>query len=285
MPTDVRLSRRGLLTGCLAAIPLAACGSGGSGTAPLGSGPLAVLVLFKGPVIPDATSKLLATGLFAAVDQREVSGSTPTLTQLLAYDVVLLVGDGPFHDPVQLGDVLASALAVGRGVVVADFLVTSSVGAEGLDGAFDTANYHAIPDVPTSPPRGADAPFGGWPVVMDDPVHPIVTGGSVGAPIPTGPGDYGSFRPATPASWTSAVPGAVQVAHWDDGAVGGGNANATGVPTPLIVTRDVFPSTGVVGRRVDLGLHPQAYGPWTGLVHPDAHRIYVNALLYAGYRI
>lgn len=283
MRLPLLLSRRALLAIGSSLLALPACGWSSSANVPLGSGPLSVLVLYGGPVVPDVPSKLQSTGLFSVVDVFDVSFGTPSLSLLTAHDVTLVMHDGPvlFDDPVALGDALKTYIDVGGGVVVADVsMMTISLG---LDGTFDGANYHAIPEVVVGidPPRSMDGP---WTVTADLPAHPIVTGGGVGQAIPMGLGDYGSRRPATPASWIASVPGAVQVAHWNDGTIGVGNTNATGVPTPLIVARDLFPTTGVIARRVDLGISPQTGHPGS-LQHPNAFSIYVNALLYVGYRI
>lgn len=64
---------------------------------------------------------LLADPRITTVSSRDGSVLTPTLTQLQAYDAVLLFSDAAWAQPTALGDALSAYLDGGGGVVVASF--------------------------------------------------------------------------------------------------------------------------------------------------------------------
>src|SRR5690242_13044197 len=55
----------------------------------------------------DVQSKLLATGLFSAVDLFDCNAGTPSLATFQGYAAVLAYSDGGFADPAQLAQNLA----------------------------------------------------------------------------------------------------------------------------------------------------------------------------------
>ena len=91
------------------------------------------------PKRTDVQSMLTGTGSFTKVDVLDVTSSTPTLAQLIAYDAVLVFRDGTaFSDAVLLGDRLASFHDQGGGVIVG-ILANNADSGKNLKGAFGTA--------------------------------------------------------------------------------------------------------------------------------------------------
>lgn len=84
--------------------------------------------------LDDVEAKLDNTGLVNA-DTFLTSGGTPTLAQLLTYDSVLVFTDASAVDPVGFGDILASYIEAGGGVVNATF--TANVPITGNFTAYD----------------------------------------------------------------------------------------------------------------------------------------------------
>lgn len=243
-----------------------------------------ILAIHKGAPFTVAAD-LMASGKFTAVDEFDASLATPTAALLAGYDGALVYGDGRFDDSVLFGDRLKSYVDTGRGVVIAAmFVLRETPLGEGIDGQFDTANYFAIPETPSHLlDRGGDGPW----TISATPgsfSHPILTGWPLSSPISQSGSDYGASRPYAQAAWAALVPGAVEVAHWNDDpaqTTQSPNTNAVfGAPTPFVVTRDLVVTGGAVVRRVDLGMRIQP-----GFTTPAGYGVVVNALLWVTNRI
>jgi hypothetical protein len=87
-------------------------------------------------------AQLQAFGDLGAVDPFNASGGTPTLAQLLAYDVVLTWSDYVYADSTAMGNVLADYVDAGGKVIDANF----AMGTHGwqMGGRFMSENYTAI---------------------------------------------------------------------------------------------------------------------------------------------
>lgn len=292
-PRPVRLRATSLLPFVCALTLLAGCGGGGGGGDEPPRRPR-VVVLHKGQPFGVAAA-LLATGQFGAVDEFDAGASTPSAAFLSAYEAALVYGDGRFHDPVLFGDRLKDYVDGGHGVVLAAmFVLRQTPAGEGIDGQFEAAGYFAIPETPSHTlDRGGDGPVA-LTVHPASLTHPLVTGQPLSSPISTLGTDYWASRPYVPAGWLSLVPGAVEVAAWDDDPAshpttlpsgapntnGAGNGGTPGTPTPFLVTRDLVAQSGALVRRVDLGLRLQPPGlTSSGLV------VVVNSLLWVAHRL
>ncbi|MHC4867976.1 MAG: DUF7901 domain-containing protein, partial [Planctomycetota bacterium] len=181
----------------------------------------------------DVQAKLLATGQFGTVDIFDVgaiTGSTPTLAQLQAYDAALVYSDNPMYaDSNALGNVMADYVDSGGGVVCMMFEIgyggTGYPGAQ-MQGRWNAQGYYAIPR--TGQKGSSQATLG----TVYNPAHPIMQGVSN---FDGGfDGANGSHRPNT----TSVSPGSTRIADWSDG-------------SPLVVTKTIG---GV--PRADLGFYP-----------------------------
>ena len=82
----------------------------------------------------DLTEVLRCTGEFARIDVFDAATGTPTPAQLDAglYDAVIVVNDGPFADPVALGDTLYTFAQGGGGVVLTANAFASGTAVDGL---------------------------------------------------------------------------------------------------------------------------------------------------------
>lgn len=193
----------------------------------------------------DPEAKIAASGYFNTVTSIDVGISTPTLTQLLAYQAVLVYEDYPgWQNAYALGDVLADYVDVGGGVVVAGFATFSNW--LPLGGRWATGNYSAI--ISSGQNGGTNATMG----TVHDPFHLsmlLVTSFDGG---PT------SHRPSNA---TIAV-GARRIVDWSDG-------------TPLVVQ-------GALPNRIDLGFFPPSTDCSTThgwLSSTDGDKLMANSLL------
>lgn len=75
--------------------------------------------------------RLMATGLFANVDERDGLAGTPSLLELLPYDSVLVYGASAPLFPDTLGDVLAAFAKVGHRVVLAGYSFSDPFAVQG----------------------------------------------------------------------------------------------------------------------------------------------------------
>ncbi|MFI4854385.1 MAG: hypothetical protein ACIAQF_05330 [Phycisphaerales bacterium JB065] len=215
------------------------------------------------PRFTDPRDKLMATGLFSAVDIINATGigdgvGTPPLETLLEYDAVLTWSNTSFDDAVSMGDVLADYVDAGGGVVVGVFANTSTNPARFLQGRWlSDPGYIAIPQNGGFV-DGSAAGLGE--VLIAD--HPILDGvdsffnqapmGSNGIP-------FGAWRPAE----LSLTEGSTLVARWTTG-----ETLIAIAPNP---------------RVVELGFHPVSNavnaGYWDQTT--DGGLIMANALLFA----
>jgi len=197
----------------------------------------------------DVVEKLLSTGQFASVTIIDVMYVTPTLSELQAYDAVLVYSDARFQDAVMLGNNLADYIDAGGGVVVAVFAMTSEWG-DGwiIDGRFHTDNYFVIEG--GSHEIRYDHQILG---TVHEPSHPIMTN------VSSFDGGYKSYRPRT-----GVVNGATRIADWSDG-------------KPLVATRIIEQV-----RRVDLGFFPLSSdvnsGCWES--NTDGEWLMANSLVW-----
>jgi hypothetical protein len=117
----------------------------------------------------EAAQLLLASGEVSSASFVDARNSTPSLNDLLNYDVVIVWSNYTFNDNVALGDVLADYVDSGGAVVTANFCHYQSRWQ--LAGRYMT-EYS---------PLGAGDSFGyGTNMVVDDPNHPIMAGVSAG---------------------------------------------------------------------------------------------------------
>jgi hypothetical protein len=244
-------TRRSLLRALAATLllaPLASTAScGGSGGLPA---PLRVVIVGSAPQVQvdDLVTKLAATGFFGSVAALDARTSTPTASELDAFEVALVMSNDYFFDPVTLGDRLADAVDKGLDVVLTMFTHVVSP----LSGRFAAHDLFTM-DL-NDPDQLYDGPFG-W--TANVPGHPLLDGVAQFSS-----GTYAYRANASP------KPDAVLVASW----VGGGNH-------PLIVER-------VLGNgriRVDLNFFPVTSDVAFGSVEPDdSIRIVANALRRVG---
>ncbi len=215
------------------------------------------------PRFTDPRDKLMATGLFSAVDIINATGigdgvGTPALETLLPYDAVLTWSNTSFDDAVSMGDVLADYVDAGGGVVVAVFANTSANPARFLQGRWlSEPGYIAIPQNGGFV-DGTAAGLGE--VLVAD--HPILSGVDSffnQAPIGSNGQPFGAWRPAE----LSLTEGSTLIAKWTTG-----ETLIALAPNP---------------RVVELGFHPVSNavnaGYWDQTT--DGGLIMANALLFA----
>ena len=200
-----------------------------------------------GPRFLDPQSKLMATGLFGAVDIIDAYGGTPTLAQLQAYDAVITWTNYSYQDSVALGDVLADYVDAGGGVVVAVFATSDLGAARSLQGRWLTGNYPVI--VQQGGTTTSAATLG----VVHDPAHPVMAG------VTNIDGGSSSFRPTT----TALTAGSTLIASWSDGKV-------------------MAAEHALLSNRIDLGLYPPSNLASTSswITGTDGDELMANALVY-----
>ncbi|MBU4071217.1 MAG: right-handed parallel beta-helix repeat-containing protein [Candidatus Thermoplasmatota archaeon] len=140
-------------------------------------------------------SQLIAMGGLGTVDSMDVRFYTPTLGELLAYDVVITWTDNTYQDKNAMGDVLADYLDAGGKVIQGEFNWYDSNYI--LGGRFNTGLYSPF----ISDESGAHYSWAN--LGVHNAGHPIMAG--IGSTQ-----DF--FR-----DYVSLSPGADLVASWDDG--------------------------------------------------------------------
>jgi hypothetical protein len=221
---------RGRLPRALALLSLvaaAACaGGGGGGGGGGGDEGLSVVLLYSDEAgADDVLDKLDATGHFGTLTAFDVTLGTPSLGNLRAFDVVVVMAINSLDDAETLGDHLADYVDEGGGVVLCEY--ATNLGSTAMvRGRFLTDDYYAIE--PTGILSGG-GPFGLTPVVA---AHPILAG------VTNFDGGTSSARPSSSTLHASAV----LVATWNDPQA-----------SPLVATRLI--GLGAV-RRADLGFYP-----------------------------
>ncbi len=103
--------------------------------------PASVLVVASDDDPVSLRTYLAAFSDITLVDYFDARLATPSLAQLLAYDVVFVFSNFGFLDPVALGDVLADYVDAGGGVVSAEGAFSSGYD---LQGRFITGGYSAF---------------------------------------------------------------------------------------------------------------------------------------------
>lgn len=194
----------------------------------------------------DVQSKLTATGLFASVATFDARSTTPTLMQLQAYDAVLVYNYFRFFSNIDVGNVLASYVDGGGGVVVGVFGNTNW---NPMAGNWSATNRYQVFNTP--PYTFTSRSLG----TVNLPSHPIMggvsslTGGSMGV-SPT------------------LIGGSYSIARWNNGDI-------------AIAAREDAGSAGN-RRRVDLNFFPRSTSiissGWSTSTNGD--RIMANALLW-----
>jgi hypothetical protein len=168
----------------------------------------------------DVRDKLLSTGKFNSVTFIDANVVTPTLTELKAFDAVMVWNNTRYLDRTSLGDNLADYVDAGGGVVLALF-ESAGVTDMMLGGRWESEQYYII--IRNYLQTGQQ--FLGTVAV---PTHPIMNG------VTNFDGGISSFRPTN----TRLTSGSTLIASWSDG-------------NPLVAVKEI---KGV--RRVDLGFHP-----------------------------
>jgi hypothetical protein len=227
---------------------LAAAGLLVISTAAIAQGPRVAIMAAPGTASwnTEVQGKLVATGLFSAVDVYDLTSVTPTLAQMRQYAALLVFTDHNPVDPTTFGNNLADYVDVGGGVVASVF-ATASIP---IEGRFNTDNYWAIQ--PTDQQEGTEETLG----TVFVPGHPIMVG------VTTFDGGTSSYRPSADSLHAQAT----RIANW----TGGDNI-------ALIATR-------VIGsaRRVDLGFYPPSTDSradfW--IASTDGAKIMANSLVW-----
>ena len=197
----------------------------------------------------DVKTKLLATGLFAAVDVFNAATGTPTLANLQGYASVLVWSNNSFSNPTAMGNVLDTYLRGGGGVVTAVFGDISN----GIQNAVGGALSADLPFAPGTKALGHQT---------------LGTIHVPGSPLLAGVTNFDGGSNSTRANVTL-KPGAVDVADWSDG-------------KPLIGTQTV---AGY--QTVELNFYPASSDAASGfwLSSTDGTRLMSNALLFAGTQV
>ncbi|MBN2593459.1 MAG: S8 family serine peptidase [Sedimentisphaerales bacterium] len=172
--------------------------------------------------LEDIQQKLQATREFDTVDILNIRNETPSLSDLQAYDAVMVFSNWDYEDSTVLGNVMADYVDSGGGVVCVLFEVAGSDNNRIMQGRWNSEQYYAISR--GSIKYGPRATLG----TVHNPGHQIMQG------VSSFDGGSESFRPQT----FVVMPGAVRIADWSDG-------------RPLVVTKMI----GSI-RRVDLGFYP-----------------------------
>jgi len=192
----------------------------------------------------DAVNKIYATGKFASVSYINLYYYTPTLSEVSAFDAVMVFSNFPYANNTQVGNVLADYVDNGGGVVASMF---EHGGSYKLGGRWYNEHYYLIDQSSVS--------YGPRQYLGTYVSSPILEG------VSSFDGGAYSYRP----SGTSIAEGAELVASWTDG-------------KPLVVTKTINGT-----RRVDLGMFPISsdyyYESWNPST--DGALLMANALIYS----
>jgi len=129
-----------------------------------------LLIVLADPPSSAPVTQMTASGKFSTVDTFDVRSATPTLAQLLAYDVILAYTDYIPANPSGLGDVLADAVDAGRLVTVATYGLSLPWA---ITGRIQTAAYSPLVIGTTGAVSGS--------LIAVVPTDPIFTGIALGS--------------------------------------------------------------------------------------------------------
>ncbi len=199
------------------------------------------------PWFIDPHDRLVMSGAFSSVTILHAGETTPTPTQLSAFDAVIVWSNFAFADPGALGDALADYVNAGGGVVLATFANSSETAGRALGGRWVSHEYEVIPSA------GGTATGPAALGTILEPGHPIMQG------VASFSGGSSSFRPATTNTATSTQ----KIALWDDGAT-------------LVAVRE-----DAVGSLVALGFYPPSDDVLAGFwdASTDGDLLIENALV------
>ncbi len=201
--------------------------------------------------LQDVQSYLSFLRIFTEVVIIDAAQSTPTASELSAFDAVLVWADNGFDDPVALGNHLADYVDQGGGVVVAavSFDEPSPFDPDTVEGRFFDQDYYVIQP-------GVDNTDEGRRILgmIQDANHPILTGV---ASIDGGPK---SFHSPT----NTLTSGSTPIAFWDNGDI-------------LVATKTINQA-----RRADINLFPPSgrldTDLWPFRPNNDVPELFANAL-------
>ena len=154
---------------------------------------------------------LQAYGDLGAVDLYDARSDTPTLAQLLAYDVVLTWSRDYYHDQVAIGDVLADYVDAGGKVINLNYSMGPP--AQQMEGRFMDEGYTAM--------DGGLVYFGSTCLGTYNPDDPIMAGVT-------------QVCDSVPLADTYLTPGSHAVAWWAGGAASGSGRAALPVPPACV---------------------------------------------------
>lgn len=202
------------------------------------------------PGLPDVQAKVTAAGDFDSVDAFNIdTKNLPTVSDLKAYDAVLVFSNDDFVYPVALGDVLADYVDSGGGVVIATFSFDSNVNDGGLQGRLATTGYLPFTLGPNNIASGLS-------LVPLIPSHPLLDG------VTAFNGGDNSYHHAG----IDFISGSEQVADWSNGEPLIGALRQSG--GGIVVGLNFYPPSG--------DLASVFWDPET-----DGDVLMANALLYA----
>jgi hypothetical protein len=218
----------------------------GDGPAPIN---VAVLGASTAAQVQDVVNTLSGDPRIASVTGIVTTTVTPTLTELQAFDSVLVYTNSTPQSSVALGDALADYIDGGGGVVLTMFAIRASLATRTMEGRFLTDNYYCI-----ERSVGASTTGRAFLGTIHVPDSPLVQG------VSTFDGGSSSFRTPAPLN-----PNAVQIADWSTGQI-------------LIAQR-----TDLNGGRVDLGFFAvsqlNSSGSW--VITTDGAPMLRNAVVVA----
>lgn len=167
--------------------------------------------------IADVSRRLLATGKFGTVTSINLTQVTPTLEELLTYNAILVWTYSSPQNEIELGNLLATYVDLGGGLVTAVFANNWS---NYIQGRFAQENYWAIEPANI---------ISGYAILgtVHNPDHPVMRG------VSSFNGGGTSYRPSG-----GVVSGAQRIADWSDG-------------QPFIAERWLNSAS-----RIDLGFYP-----------------------------
>ncbi len=198
----------------------------------------------------DVVNKLTATGAFDSVTGVLVSSSTPTLSDMLQYDAILVYSDTSFNNGITLGDRLADYMDAGGGVVVSTFCYYGTSAGLSLRGRIRNDNYL---------PFDGSGQSQGSPLTMSvlDPSHEILDG------VNSFHGGSSSYR-----NNVTFHAGVDQIANWSNG-------------VPLIAAWSPPASDGTIAG---LNFYPPSQDARSDFwqTSSDGALIMANALTYVG---